>query len=57
MRSLLVRPNNTAALFVIMAVTGICSITMLPVSLELACDVTRNAGSSSALLWFGYDIN
>jgi len=26
---------------------------MLPVSLELACELTRNAGGSSALLWFG----
>ena len=49
----LVRPNNTAALFIIMAVIGICTITMLPISLELACELTRNAGGSSALLWFG----
>jgi len=48
-----VRPHNTAALFVISAVIGICTITMLPVSLELACELTRNAGGSSALLWFG----
>jgi len=48
-----VRPHNTAALFVIVTVIGVCSITMLPVSLELACELTRNAGGSSALLWFG----
>ncbi|KAF8813928.1 MFS general substrate transporter [Phlegmacium glaucopus] len=48
-----VRPNNTAALFVIMAAIGICSITMLPIALELACELTRNADGSSALVWFG----
>jgi FLVCR family MFS transporter 7 len=49
----LVRPDNTAALFIIMAVIGICTITMLPVALELACELTRNADGSSALIWFG----
>ncbi|EGO00078.1 hypothetical protein SERLA73DRAFT_180488 [Serpula lacrymans var. lacrymans S7.3] len=46
-----VTPNNTAALFVIMALIGCCSITMLPVGLELGCELTRNADGSSALLW------
>ncbi|KAF8813927.1 MFS general substrate transporter [Phlegmacium glaucopus] len=48
-----VRPDNTAALFVIMAVIGICSITMLPIALELAAELTRNVDGSSALVWFG----
>ena len=48
----LVRPNNTAALFIVMAVIGICTITMLPIGLELACEVTRNADGSSAIIWF-----
>ncbi|KAF7375285.1 Major facilitator superfamily domain-containing protein 7 [Mycena sanguinolenta] len=47
-----VRPHNTAALFVIMAVIGMASLTLLPVALELGCEVTRNAQGSSALLWF-----
>ncbi|KAJ6468306.1 major facilitator superfamily domain-containing protein [Mycena sanguinolenta] len=47
-----VKPHNTAALFVIMAVIGIASLTLLPVALELGCEVTRNAQGSSALLWF-----
>jgi len=47
-----VRPDNTAALFVILAVIGICSITMIPIALELGCEVTRNADGSSAILWF-----
>jgi len=51
-----VRPDNTAALFIIMAVMGICTITMLPISLELACELTRNADGSSALLWFGGNV-
>ena len=49
-----VKPNNTAALYVIMALVGMCSIPMLPVTLELAVEVTRNAEGSSAILWAGY---
>jgi MFS family permease len=51
-----VRPDNTAALFIIMAVIGICTITMLPVALELGCELTRNADGSSALIWFGGNV-
>ncbi|KAJ7358488.1 major facilitator superfamily domain-containing protein [Mycena albidolilacea] len=46
------RPNNSGALFAIFAIIGVMSITMLPVMLELACEITRNADGSSALLWF-----
>ncbi|KAF6761255.1 major facilitator superfamily domain-containing protein [Ephemerocybe angulata] len=46
-----VKPNNTAGLFVVMAIIGIGSLTMLPVALELACETTRNADASSAILW------
>ncbi|EPQ51930.1 MFS general substrate transporter [Gloeophyllum trabeum ATCC 11539] len=46
-----VKPHNAGALFAIMAVLGATSITMLPVALELGCELTRNADSSSALLW------
>ncbi|KAF9484435.1 MFS general substrate transporter [Pholiota conissans] len=47
-----VRPRNTAALFVIMAVIGIGSVPMLAVGMELACELTRNADGSSAIIWF-----
>ncbi|KAF7428316.1 hypothetical protein PC9H_007537 [Pleurotus ostreatus] len=47
-----VKPHNTGGLFVIMAIIGICGISVLPVSLELGCELTRNADGSSAILWF-----
>ncbi|KAF7351184.1 MFS general substrate transporter [Mycena sanguinolenta] len=48
----IVKPNNTAALYALCAIVGVASVTMLPVGLELACEVTRNADGSVALLWF-----
>ncbi|KAF7361938.1 MFS general substrate transporter [Mycena venus] len=39
-------------LYALCAVVGVTSVTMLPVALELACEITRNADGSSALLWF-----
>ncbi|KAG5639117.1 hypothetical protein H0H81_006706 [Sphagnurus paluster] len=47
-----VKPHNLGGLFAIMAILGICSITMLPIGLELGCELTRNANASSAVLWF-----
>jgi len=47
-----VRPHNAAALFVIFAVIGVCSITLLPVAIELGVELTRNPDGSSAVLWF-----
>jgi len=35
-----------------MTILGVCSVTMLPVGLELGCELTRNANASSAVLWF-----
>jgi hypothetical protein len=55
--SRLVRPHNTAGLFVIVTVLGVGSIILLPIGLELACEVTRNADGSSAILWFLCVIN
>jgi FLVCR family MFS transporter 7 len=46
-----VRRDNAGALFAIMAIIGACSLTMLPVGLELGVEITRNAEASSALLW------
>ena len=45
-------PNNAAALYAMMALIGAGSIPLLPVALELAVEVTRNANGSSAILWF-----
>lgn len=46
-----VRPGNTTGLFVLAALIGICGITLLPVSLELAAELTRAPDASSAFLW------
>ncbi|KAF8070699.1 major facilitator superfamily domain-containing protein [Lyophyllum atratum] len=47
-----VKPHNLGGLFAIMTILGVCSVTMLPVGLELGCELTRNANASSAVLWF-----
>lgn len=51
-----VRPDNAAGLFVITAVIGACTIATLPVALELAVELTRNANASSAVLWFSVNL-
>lgn len=45
-----VKPGNTAGIFVIMGLIGAGSLTMLPVGLEMAVEVTRNAEGSAALI-------
>ncbi|OCB86302.1 MFS general substrate transporter [Sanghuangporus baumii] len=47
-----VRPNNTGALYAIFVVIGVASLSMLPVTLELGCELTRNSEASSAILWW-----
>ena len=47
-----VRPHNVAALFAIFVIIGVCSITLLPVAVELGVELTRNSDGSSAVLWF-----
>ena len=47
-----VKPHNVAALFAIFVVIGVCSITLLPVAIELGVELTRNTDGSSAVLWF-----
>jgi len=47
-----VRPHNAPALFLIFIVIGVCSITLLPVGIELGVELTRNPDGSSAILWF-----
>jgi len=51
-----VKPNNLGGLYAICALIGVASVTMLPVSLELACEITRNADGSSALMWFACNL-
>ncbi|CAE6494797.1 unnamed protein product [Rhizoctonia solani] len=47
-----VRANNFSGLYVVMVVIGVASFTLLPVALEISCEVTRSAETSSAVLWF-----
>jgi len=47
-----VRPRDDAALFAIFIIIGVCSITLLPVAVELGVELTRNPDGSSAVLWF-----
>lgn len=47
-----VRPNNTAALYALFVLIGVFSVTMLPVGLELGCELTRNSSASAAILWW-----
>jgi FLVCR family MFS transporter 7 len=47
-----VKPHNDAALFAIFIIIGVCSITLLPVAVELGVELTRNTDGSSAVLWF-----
>ncbi|KAG6902749.1 hypothetical protein C0995_011897 [Termitomyces sp. Mi166 len=51
-----VKPHNLGGLFAIMTIIGVCSVTMLPVGLELGCELTRNANASSAILWFACNL-
>ncbi|PVF99442.1 MFS general substrate transporter [Serendipita vermifera] len=46
-----VRPNNAIPIFVLAGLIGCLGFLLLPVGLELGCEVTRNAEVSSALLW------
>lgn len=51
---LIVRPNDTGGMFAVLIVIGAASISLLPVALELGCELTRNADGSAAILWFLY---
>jgi hypothetical protein len=47
-----VKSGDIGGLYAVVAIIGACSVTNLPVGLELGCELTRNSGGSSALLWF-----
>ncbi|KAG8816418.1 hypothetical protein FRC18_001009 [Serendipita sp. 400] len=46
-----VRPNNIIPIYVVSALIGVMGFLLLPVGLELGCEVLRNAEVSSAALW------
>jgi len=52
-----IKPNNTGALFAVLVIIGVTAVIMLPVGLELGCELTRNADGSSALLWFAGNLS
>ncbi|KAH8994743.1 MFS general substrate transporter [Lactarius hatsudake] len=47
-----VKENNGGALFTLFVIIGVCSISLLPVAIELGVELTRNSDGSSAVLWF-----
>lgn len=47
-----IKPGNTGGLYAIMTIIGVTSLPMLPIALELGCELTRNAEGSSAIMWF-----
>lgn len=47
-----VKAHGLVPSYVLLAIAGFGSFMLLPVALELACEVTRNAEFSSAILWF-----
>lgn len=51
MIALSVRPNNIIPIYVLACIVGILGFLLLPVGLELGCEITRNAETSSAMLW------
>ncbi|EUC64168.1 MFS general substrate transporter [Rhizoctonia solani AG-3 Rhs1AP] len=46
-----VRENNTAGLYAVLVVMGVGSFTLLPIALEMGCEITRSPEVSSAALW------
>ncbi|EJD52795.1 MFS general substrate transporter [Auricularia subglabra TFB-10046 SS5] len=47
-----VKRDGTGGLFADVIIIGISSMILLPVGLEIGCEVTRNPETSSAILWF-----
>ncbi|KAG9008983.1 hypothetical protein FRB90_008661 [Tulasnella sp. 427] len=43
--------HGLGASYDLLAIIGVCSFTLLPVTLELGCEVTRNAELSGAMSW------
>ncbi|KDQ15326.1 hypothetical protein BOTBODRAFT_108891 [Botryobasidium botryosum FD-172 SS1] len=51
-----VTPHNYTGLYIVLVLIGIGSFMLLPVALELGCEVTRSAETSSAVLWFSANL-
>ncbi|VDC06417.1 unnamed protein product [Peniophora sp. CBMAI 1063] len=51
-----VRENDAPALFAIFATIGACSISLLPIAVELGVELTRNSAGSSAILRFSANL-
>lgn len=49
----LVKPNNLAGVYVVLVSIASFSFILLPVGLELGVEITRNAETSTAVLWSG----
>ncbi|GJJ10790.1 hypothetical protein Clacol_005018 [Clathrus columnatus] len=46
-----VKPHDRAGIFVTVTAIGSTSLTLLPLALELGCDLLQDAETSSAILW------
>jgi hypothetical protein len=46
-----VRPNDDAGIYIVACSIGILGFLLLPVGLELGCEITRHAEGSAACLW------
>jgi len=51
-----VKPNNLAGIFVTLVLIASISFILLPVGLELGVEITRNAETSTAVLWTGGNV-
>ncbi|VDC06415.1 unnamed protein product [Peniophora sp. CBMAI 1063] len=51
-----VRENDAPALFAIFAIIGACSISLLPIAVELGVELTRNPAGSSAIIRFAANL-
>ncbi|CAE6510356.1 unnamed protein product [Rhizoctonia solani] len=47
-----VRADNYAGIYIVIVIIGVSSFTLLPIALEMGCEVTRSAETSSTILWF-----
>lgn len=45
------RAHNPGGIFAVMAIIGILSLALLPISLELACEFIQDAEVSAAIMW------
>ena len=52
----IVRPNNLIGIFVVLVLIASISFILLPVGLELGVEITRNAETSTAVLWTGGNV-